>query len=428
MTESSSPSVQYLSIQRCKRVFWHQDRHLLRCADMLSASTIELFGLEPLLVIGLISSDQPKSIIRYCRASSPVHLGQFIIESWALDGAPERLLIDKRLREVLEPSFLTWLSESIIWQWSDGNRQFSAKCRVLQEFPDVSIPLSDAEHGSNLKVSDLGSWQHLQSMSTPGKPITTIFPESFGWDPLHRQLFCHTSNDVDAGKLEWVENEPNPYFWSFGFAQVGLETSNHQEWNGMDWSSVQRSLKLLVEGHPFGDIAIASEFGLSRTALYKKISKCEPCEPFIESICRMLGIRLIYDIQMVVFFQPIIFHMPPTATTASLEELVDFLCINDLIWLNSATNMEFKHPAIAVSLDELCPIILHFDPHKLSAAKGPLISPLGELVKQKPVIVSDGLYQALLECSGYQSGSIQKECILYASSLLLTTLRTDLNK
>lgn len=97
-------------------------------------------------------------------------------------------------------------------------------------------------------------------------------------------------------------------------------------------------------------------------------------------------------IPQLIFFQPKIFHIPPTATTASLEELVDFLCIHDLIWLNSARNMEFEHPAIAVSLDELCPIILHFDPHKLSAAKGQLVSPLGELVKQKPVIVSDGLY------------------------------------
>lgn len=142
--------VHYLCMQRSKRVFWREDFGVMRSTDMLGQRTVDQFGLEPLLSVGIMYGNLPASFIQYYRSGSPISISDLLLQFWAPDtrfdrysisGIPELLVIDRRLRGALHDEFFQWLQQLCQWRWSDehpNTKQYAAQIRCLQQGESVN--------------------------------------------------------------------------------------------------------------------------------------------------------------------------------------------------------------------------------------------------------------------------------------------------
>lgn len=145
----SDKIIHYLSIQQCKRAFYSDAYGVALCAEPIA--NYEEYDLQPLLAIGLLHQDLPLAWIKYCAKAAPQSVTKILSSAWSqelanpygttITGKPDELVIDRRLDNVMTKGFYQWLErEQIAYRFSIGSdRKFTAKCRKLQEYPNVYL-------------------------------------------------------------------------------------------------------------------------------------------------------------------------------------------------------------------------------------------------------------------------------------------------
>jgi len=145
--QNISEVVHYLTAQVCKRVFYNSNYGIMICKDAIK--NFNDYDLEPLVVLGVCHSQLPMTMKQYHKQGQELSISAFLSEFWSADirapfigmgnikGTPDRLVIDKRLKEGLKKEFFDWLiSVDVQYEFSNSSdRQFTAKARFVQERP-----------------------------------------------------------------------------------------------------------------------------------------------------------------------------------------------------------------------------------------------------------------------------------------------------
>lgn len=286
----------YLSVQRSKRVFWHDNYGVMRSDDMLGQRTVDKFNLEPLLVLGIMYGHLPASVIHYCRAGSPVCLSELLLQFWtpdtkydrcAISGMPELLVIDRRLRGALHASFFEWLEPLCEWCWSDelpNGKQFAAQTRCLQSYPYI-FNRDSKEPLERLDVVELNKHQRplyrqLGFSSAPPKQrsllaelsgsaravpagLSGIGPDV---DTTSQAFFCYSpQNDTELDAIYWRKGDLQEYGW--------LEASKSPEnaFEDRENAWLQEDVATLMLMQVGASARLAKHFQLSISALRRKI-------------------------------------------------------------------------------------------------------------------------------------------------------------
>ena len=137
----------YFTIQACNKVFLHESYGILRSVERLTGT--DKHGLTPLLVFGVHIEGAPLFSHLYTLQNKPSSITAFLSSFWSIEhsspelnhlsGAPDVLVVDKRLHKVLDREFFSWLEGlNISYEWSNGkNKSFAAKVRRCQEYPHL---------------------------------------------------------------------------------------------------------------------------------------------------------------------------------------------------------------------------------------------------------------------------------------------------
>ncbi|PSU31703.1 hypothetical protein [Photobacterium lutimaris] len=137
----------YLGAQLSKNCFINPSYGVVRTNETIQNH--QLFGLEPVVVIGVTHADFPIRHRKFFKLDESLSLSGILGEFWSrsieisevgagiISGCPDKLIIDKRLRNLIKDEFLAWLrSQDVDYEFSDGkDRKFAAKMRFLNQYP-----------------------------------------------------------------------------------------------------------------------------------------------------------------------------------------------------------------------------------------------------------------------------------------------------
>jgi hypothetical protein len=307
-------------MQRSKRVFWREDFGVMRSTDMLGQRTVDQFGLEPLLSVGIMYGNLPASFIQYYRSGSPISISDLLLQFWAPDtrfdrysisGIPELLVIDRRLRGALHDEFFQWLQQLCQWRWSDehpNTKQYAAQIRCLQSFPHIFIHDSDVTL-ERLEVAELNKHQRplsfqLDFSSAPPKHRASlaelsgtgrIVPSGLSGlgpdvDTTGQTFFCYSSqNDTELDEIFWSKGDLH----NFGWLEASKSPVSIYEYRENECMQEEIATLMLMDG---SSSRIAKHFDLSVSALRRKIlGDLELKSKFNCELRSLLGINLLAD-------------------------------------------------------------------------------------------------------------------------------------
>ncbi len=271
--------VHYLSAQMCKRCFYNPDYGIVRTLDAFKNH--DHYRLEPLVVVGVTHAEFPISKMRYFRQSDRISITAVLTDFWSktfisiddksieVQGVPDILVIDKKLKGLLTKGFFQWLSKvNVQYRFSEGkDRRFTSKIRQFQNFPDIFIrddkeTLSEIAHVTDetkekyqLSLDQLNEkiffsdYLHVDMYSPKMRSLLyEMYPKSADVSPFHAiplksdlvveqsKLSAITSNDKTANDIIWhkachitTEDEGR---CRYGFAEI-----NPDQWRDDEFTT-----------------------------------------------------------------------------------------------------------------------------------------------------------------------------------------------
>lgn len=135
--------VHYLTIQSCKRVFFHADYGVMRSTEPLVEDNN--LTIEPLCLLGISVDNLPIKFTKYYhKDDQTISLSEFVSSFWnriykvsgfnnpMVTGTPDLLLIDHRAKHLIQDAFYEWLKiNNIEYKFSD-NKSRTAIAKYLQ--------------------------------------------------------------------------------------------------------------------------------------------------------------------------------------------------------------------------------------------------------------------------------------------------------
>lgn len=144
------PIIHYLTVQVCKRVFIEPNYGVMRSNDPLVIDPD--LSMQPLCLLGISVNDFPLNYTEYYEKNdSSCSLSKFLKTFWSryyktngpniplVFGIPDILVIDHRVKDIINQSFYSWLdSNNIQYEFSDSkNKKAIANFRQHQHYPYI---------------------------------------------------------------------------------------------------------------------------------------------------------------------------------------------------------------------------------------------------------------------------------------------------
>lgn len=148
---TNSVVTHYLSIQTTKRVFALKGYGIARSYEAIANP--EDFNLERLIFVSVSHANLPITFTEHYYVSDSISASKLLSKFWSLSmyqklisGKPDKLIIDKRLRDVLYESFFNWLDQhEVEYEFAEGtNRSLTGKFRTEQQYTNM---FNDIQHG-----------------------------------------------------------------------------------------------------------------------------------------------------------------------------------------------------------------------------------------------------------------------------------------